>query len=121
MRACVCVCVYHLRDAPVRHDVSGVDQPVQHLRRLFDEITLVRVVVQLVICESNDTSVNKICARCIIRKSTKSKHPSKLVDIALLRLSSSVNLTNRNTTTIACASCKMNLNIYLLFLALRTQ
>ena len=40
----------HLGDAAVCEDVAGVDQAVQHLGRLLDQIRLVRVLVQLVIC-----------------------------------------------------------------------
>ena len=41
----------HLRDAAVGENVAGVDQAVEHLRSLLYQVRLVRVFVQLVICE----------------------------------------------------------------------
>lgn len=36
-------------DASVGEDVAGVDQPIKHLRCLFNQVTLVGVVFQLFI------------------------------------------------------------------------
>lgn len=39
----------HLCNAPVGEDVAGVDQPIEHLGRLLNQVTLVGVVFQLFI------------------------------------------------------------------------
>ena len=41
---------YHLRDAAVGEDVARVDEAVEHFGRLLDQIALVRVVLQLLVC-----------------------------------------------------------------------
>ena len=43
---------YHLRDAAVGEDVARVDEAVEHFGRLLDQIALVRVVLQLLVCRT---------------------------------------------------------------------
>lgn len=40
---------YHLGDTAIGEDVPGMDQTVEHLSGLFNQVTLVRVVLQLLI------------------------------------------------------------------------
>lgn len=41
---------YHLCDASVSQDVACVNEAIQHLSRLLDQVTLVGIVLQLLIC-----------------------------------------------------------------------
>ena len=45
----------HLSNASVGEDVAGVDQTVQHLSCLLNQVTLVWVVLQLLVCERQRT------------------------------------------------------------------
>lgn len=46
---------YHLCDASVSEDVACVDEAVQHLSCLLDQVTLVGIVLQLLICTQKET------------------------------------------------------------------
>lgn len=55
MGAAAAAGAYHLCDAPVGEDVACVDEAVQHLRRLLDQVALVGVVLQLLVCRGKQT------------------------------------------------------------------
>ena len=40
---------YHLRNAAVCHNVAGMYEPVEHLCRLLNQVTLVGVVFQFIV------------------------------------------------------------------------
>lgn len=44
------VSTYHLCDASVSEDVACVNEAVQHLGCLLDQVTLIGIILQLLIC-----------------------------------------------------------------------
>lgn len=50
----------HLRDAAIGQNVPGMDQTIQHLGRLLDQVRLVRIVVQLVLCKAGKAEINML-------------------------------------------------------------
>ena len=64
---------YHLGNATVGEDVAGMDKPVEHLSCLLDQVTLVRVIFKLLICdrgkERNNVSIRLIWGYCRLNNS----------------------------------------------------
>ena len=80
---------YHLCYSSVRHYISGMYQAIQHLSSLFYQITLVRILFQLVIlkqktlhdvwqlwwsCEATDGHYLALCYTCINKHMHKQTH-----------------------------------------------
>lgn len=51
---------YHLGNASVCEDIAGMNEPIQHLSCLFNQVTLVRIILELLICKRRGSKSRKV-------------------------------------------------------------